>query len=117
MTSVALILFVLVPVMANQLANFIPPEGERALGEVTLAQIREAMDETGIAPTRICSSPAGMAALRQIQAWLEAEAALPVEVTVHVLDCSGLNLGLSTFELDFVLMLDWVDFQLLKKSF
>lgn len=90
-TSVALILFVLVPVMANQLANFIPPEGERALGEVTLAQIREAMDETGIAPTRICSSPAGMAALRQIQARLETEAALPVEVTVHVLDHDMVN--------------------------
>ncbi|EBA06246.1 M48 family metallopeptidase [Sagittula stellata] len=90
-TSVALILFVLVPVMANQLANFIPPEGERALGEVTLAQIREAMDETGIAPIRICSAPEGMDALRQIQTRLEMEADLPVQVTVHVLDHDMVN--------------------------
>ncbi|MCB1330603.1 MAG: peptidase M48 Ste24p, partial [Maritimibacter sp.] len=30
--SVALIIFVLVPLMANQLATLLPPEGERALG-------------------------------------------------------------------------------------
>ncbi len=45
--SVALIIFVLVPVMANQLAEYLPPKGERALGETTFEQIRTALDETG----------------------------------------------------------------------
>ena len=39
-----------------------------------------------------------------------------VEVTVHVLDCSGLNLALSTFDLDFVVILDWLDFQLVENE-
>ncbi|CAD7969538.1 unnamed protein product [Amoebophrya sp. A120] len=39
-----------------------------------------------------------------------------VEVTVHVLDCSGLNLALSSFDLDFVVILDWLDFQLVENE-
>src|SRR6056297_2141540 len=58
--SVALIIFVLVPAMANQLARFIPPEGERALGEVTLDQIRSALDQTGLNPVPMCENPEGV---------------------------------------------------------
>ncbi|WP_425073898.1 M48 family metallopeptidase [Sagittula sp. S175] len=89
--SVALILFVLVPLMADQLANYIPPEGERALGQVTLNEIRAAMDETGVEPIRFCTEPNGLAALRQIEARLAEEARLPVEITVHVLDHDMVN--------------------------
>lgn len=91
LASVALILGVLVPTMADQLAEYIPPEGERALGEVTLAQIREAMDDTGIAPVRVCTDPNGRAALRRIEDRLTAAADLSVPLTVHVLDHEMVN--------------------------
>ena len=34
--------------MANQLAAILPPEGEKALGDATLDQIRSALDQTGL---------------------------------------------------------------------
>ena len=90
-TSVALIIFVLVPTMANQLARFIPPEGERALGEVTFNQIRSALDQTGLNPVPVCDNPEGMAALSKMEARLQA--ALPEEqiLTVSVLDHEMIN--------------------------
>ncbi len=89
--SVALIIFVLVPVMADQLAGFIPPEGEAALGEVTLEQIRGALDETGLRPVPSCSGTEGRAALETMQARLTEAQDLPVDLTVHVLDHPMVN--------------------------
>ncbi|SMX46691.1 M48 family metallopeptidase [Maliponia aquimaris] len=89
--SVALILFVLVPTMADQLAEFIPPEGEKALGEVTLTQIREALDETGLGALSFCTDPYGEAALRKIEARLVATMDPPVDITVHVLNHEMVN--------------------------
>ena len=91
LASVALIIFVLVPRMADQLATFIPPEGERALGEVTLDQIRAALDETGLAPTAFCDDPRGTAALRKMEARLSAAMPEPQELSVHVLDHDMVN--------------------------
>ncbi|WP_425101678.1 M48 family metallopeptidase [Tropicibacter sp. S64] len=91
LASVALIVFVLVPVMADQLARFIPPEGERALGQVTLEQIRGAMDETGIAPVAFCEARAGRQALQEIQSRLEAVTDLPTGLSVYVLDHPMVN--------------------------
>lgn len=89
--SVALIIFVLVPILADQLAEFIPPEGEKALGETTLSQIRTALDETGLGELPTCENPDGLAALNVMRERLEAEAELPVEMTVHVLDHKMIN--------------------------
>ncbi|PWL37208.1 M48 family metallopeptidase [Marivita sp. XM-24bin2] len=80
--SVGLIIFVLVPAMANQLARFIPPEGERALGEVTLQQIRTALDQTGLNPVPVCSSPEGLAAREKMEERLQS--ALPETQSLHV---------------------------------
>ena len=80
--SVALIIFVLVPTMANQLARFIPPEGERALGEVTFNQIRSALDQTGLNPVPVCTNRAGVAALEKMEARLQA--ALPDDIDLNV---------------------------------
>lgn len=89
--SVALIIFVLVPTMANQLARFIPPEGERALGEVTLNQIRTALDQTGLNPVPVCDNPEGLAALSKMETRLQN--ALPERhaLTVSVLDHEMIN--------------------------
>lgn len=89
--SVALIVFALVPLMANQLAGFIPPEGERALGETTLTQIRSALDRSGLEPLDFCEGPEGIAALDKIEHRLTAFANLPVPLTVHVLDHEMIN--------------------------
>ncbi|MFZ7091727.1 M48 family metallopeptidase [Primorskyibacter sp. 2E233] len=89
--SVVTIVFVLVPIMADQLAVFIPPEGERALGEVTLTQIRDAMDETGFAPIAFCEATKGRAALETLQARLEDVTDLPTGLSVYVLDHDMVN--------------------------
>ncbi len=89
--SVALIVFVLVPVMANQLATFLPPAGERALGDTTLEQIRTALDDTGFRPLPFCDAADGVAALDKMTARLTTNIDLPYPVTVHVLDHELIN--------------------------
>ncbi|MDJ0826551.1 MAG: M48 family metallopeptidase [Rhodobacter sp.] len=91
LASVALIIFVLVPAMANRLAGFLPPAGERALGDTTLEQIRTALDDTGFRPLPFCTAPAGTAALERMTGRLTAGVALPYPVTVHVLDHDLIN--------------------------
>lgn len=89
--SVALIIFVLVPAMANQLARFIPPEGERALGEVTFNQIRSALDESGFNPVPVCTNRDGVAALAKMEARLQAALPEDIPLTVSVLDHGMIN--------------------------
>ncbi len=86
LSSVALIVFVLVPVMADQLAEFLPPEGEKALGDTTFEQIRTALSGSKINPVMVCDNVGGAAALARMQSRLEGEADLPYPLTVHVLD-------------------------------
>jgi predicted Zn-dependent protease len=89
--SVALIIFVLVPTMANQLAAILPPEGEKALGDATLDQIRTALDETGLEGVAACETPKGRAALDRLTARILAGVDLPYELTVTVLDHEMVN--------------------------
>ncbi|MGP6087574.1 M48 family metallopeptidase [Antarctobacter jejuensis] len=91
LASVALILFILVPTMADQLAEYVPPEGEKALGEVTLLQVREALDDTGLGPVSFCTEPKGEAALREIQSRLTAHMDPAPDLTVHVLNHGLVN--------------------------
>ncbi len=91
LASVALIVFVLVPLMADQLAEYIPPEGERALGQVTLEQIRGALDETGISPIAECTGAEGVLALAKMEERLQGVLDLPVDLSVHVLDHDMVN--------------------------
>jgi len=88
---VSLIIFVLVPTMANQLAVFLPPEGEKALGDATYEQIRVALGDDDFLPVEVCETPAGIAALMKMEARLNAQAALPYEATVTVLDHDLVN--------------------------
>lgn len=89
--SVALIIGVLVPNMADRLAVYIPPEGERALGETTLGQIREALDNTGLSPIAFCENPDGLDALAQMEQKLTASLDLEHDLSVHVLDHDMVN--------------------------
>lgn len=90
-SSVALILFVLVPILANQLATILPARGERALGDATLEQVRAALDEGGIGGLSICDDPGGVAALDAIRTRIIGNLALPYDLTVTVLDDDLVN--------------------------
>ena len=89
--SVALIVFVLVPAMADSLAGILPPEGERALGEATLGQIQSALarDVSDVVP--VCDDPAGIDAMAAMRARLTGDTALPYEVDVTILDHPMVN--------------------------
>jgi beta-barrel assembly-enhancing protease len=89
--SVALIIFVLVPTMANQLAEILPPEGEKALGDATLDQIRSALDQSGLEGLATCDAAAGRAALDRLTARITDGVDLPYELTVTVLDHEMVN--------------------------
>ncbi len=89
--SVALIVFVLVPTMANQLARFIPPEGEKALGDATLDQIRGALNQNSGIGVGICGRPDGLRAFDKMTGRLASGVDLPVDLTVTVLDHPMVN--------------------------
>ncbi len=89
--AVALQIGVLIPLLADNLAGFIPPAGERALGEATFGQIREALDETGIGEVPICESPAGSTALAALTETLMAGQDARHDVQVFVLDHPMVN--------------------------
>ena len=90
-TSVALIIFGLVPLMADQLAEYLPPAGEKALGDATFEQIRSALSEQDLFPVQVCENPAGVTALEKMQARLQEQVDLPYPLTVHVLDHDMVN--------------------------
>ncbi|MDE9451366.1 M48 family metallopeptidase [Aliiroseovarius sp. Z3] len=89
--SVAAIIFVLVPMMAAQLAVLLPPEGEKALGDTTFEQIRMALDETGLAGAAICEAPAGNAAMQAMYDRLNPASDLPYDIQIHILDHDMVN--------------------------
>ena len=89
--SVAFILFVLVPVMADQLAEFLPAKGEQALGDVTFEQIRTALGQDEGGSIQICERAAGHAALEKMTARLAKHTTFPFPLKVHVLQHEMIN--------------------------
>jgi len=89
--SVALIILVLVPLMADQLAELLPADGERALGDTTFEQIRTVLSENPLAPVAICEAPEGLAALAKMTDRLIPGTTLPSELNVHILDHDLIN--------------------------
>lgn len=89
--AVALQIGILIPLLADNLADFIPPRGERALGEATFGHIREALDETGLNPIEICEAPAGTQALDHVVARLGDGRVFRQDLQVFVLDHSMVN--------------------------
>jgi len=89
--SVFLIVFVLVPIMADQLARVLPPSGEEALGTATLEQIQTALSEDFI-PLNFCKSQDGAAAMDLMLANIGGDdLGLPYPITVSVLDHPMVN--------------------------
>lgn len=89
--AVALIVFALVPLMANQLARVLPPSGEQALGEATLGQIQSALAQDFVDSVPVCDAPKGLAAMAEMQARLGADFGLPYDIRVTILDHPMVN--------------------------
>jgi predicted Zn-dependent protease len=89
--AVAVQIGLLIPLLADNLAGFIPPEGERALGEMTFSQIREALDESGLSQVPICEAPAGIAALNRAVDRLGNDQGFRNQLSVFVLDHDMVN--------------------------
>ena len=89
--AVWLQLLYLIPLLSDRLAEYIPPEGERALGEATLEQVRMALDETGVGALPLCDAPRGRAALDRMTERLAPGSVLPVPLSVSVLDHPMIN--------------------------
>lgn len=89
--AVALIVFVLIPIMSDQLARLLPIEGERALGDRTYEQIRTSFSE-GFFEVPECTAPSGVAALNRMNERLLAVSGLdPDAVRLTVLDLDMIN--------------------------
>lgn len=89
--SVALIIFVLVPLMADQLARVLPPSGEQALGEATLGQIQSALAEDFSEIVPVCRGGDGLAAMEVMQQRLGGDYDLPYDINVTILDHPMVN--------------------------
>lgn len=89
--SVALIVFVLVPVLADQLALILPTKGEQALGDATYQQIRQALGKDANTAAWECNNPAGISALNKMMTRLQVGSNLPYDIRLHVLDHKMVN--------------------------
>ena len=83
--SIALIIFVIVPAIADQLAVLIPPERERKLGDAAIGQITWVLGQMGD-EVSFCTEPKGLAALRRMEGRLAAQFESPVPITLRVID-------------------------------
>lgn len=89
--SVALIVFVLIPLISNQLSLLLPAEGERALGDKTYAQVRDLFSE-GLLPIEECTDDKGLAALEVMtNTLLDASTLQRGDVRFSVLDLDMIN--------------------------
>lgn len=89
--AVAVQIGVLIPLLADRLATFVPPAGERALGEATFAQIRQALAGAGLPPLDTCDNEGGIAALEAMRAALAGERDVNEGISVFVLDHEMVN--------------------------
>jgi Zn-dependent protease with chaperone function len=89
--SLALIVFVLVPALAGQLALLIPPEREQQLGDAVVNQLQSLLSLGGKDRPVICDTPSGVAALEQMVERLNADPQLPYPLRVGVLDHGMVN--------------------------
>lgn len=89
--SVLAIVFLLVPLMADQLAPLIPPGGEKALGDTTFEQIRTALTDESGRTVAICDAPRGTEALELMVDRFRPHAGLPYPLSLHVLDHPMVN--------------------------
>ena len=84
--SVLLIVFVIVPAIATQLAPLVPMERERQLGEAVIEQLTWALDRFGEREGEFCAAPKGLAALDKMTDRLDRAIETDYDFNVRVYD-------------------------------
>ena len=87
--ALALIIFVIVPALAGQMARLIPPEREEIFGKTTLHQVEAMFSETE--ESWFCNGEDGKAALANMTARLVGDQDIPYNLNIQVVDHSMLN--------------------------
>lgn len=87
--SVAVIMLVIIPALANQLATMIPPEREAALGRAALGQIASFLG--GDEKNMECTNPAGQKALEKMTARVVGQTEIPYDLKIKVFDHNMIN--------------------------
>ena len=90
MAAVALMIFVIVPALAGQLAVFIPPEREAKVGSAVLRQIERLFSEQE-AGDWYCTNSDGQMALEQMVQALQQGQEFPYPIQVGVVDHEMIN--------------------------
>ncbi|MEM8979846.1 MAG: M48 family metallopeptidase [Pseudomonadota bacterium] len=89
LAAFALILFVLIPNLADQLARFVPEEQEHKLGRSVVRYLERNL--TSGEGLWTCKDPAGVAALETMSARLMDGKSYPAKVTIEVVDHPMVN--------------------------
>ena len=90
--ALALMILVLIPTLAGQLALLIPPEREQQLGDAVVEQLKGMLSYIGKGERpAICDSPSGVAALETMTDRLANDLGLPYPLRVAVLDHGMVN--------------------------
>ncbi|MEM7506079.1 MAG: M48 family metallopeptidase [Pseudomonadota bacterium] len=87
--SVLLMVFVIVPALAGQLALLIPPERERQMGDAVAKQVQSFLGVAG--DDAYCTSPEGLAAVETMRERLASEVDLPYPLRVDILNHDLVN--------------------------
>lgn len=89
--AVTLIVFVLVPALAAQLAELIPPKREQQLGDAVVGQLQSLLALAGEKKPELCDNAEGRAALRHMAERLDPNPELPYPLRVDVIDHGLVN--------------------------
>jgi len=84
--AVSLLLFVILPALADRLAVFIPPEREVALGQSTLNNMRWALSKADGRDVTFCNNRAGRVALIKLARRLERDDEMPYPIKLQVIN-------------------------------
>lgn len=89
--AVVLILLVLIPTLADRLAEYIPPEREQALGDAVAEQLGNLLVHQSAGRPRLCAEAGGTKALDLMTRRVAAKADLPYPLRVNVLNSRLVN--------------------------
>ncbi|HUS55406.1 MAG TPA: M48 family metallopeptidase [Thermohalobaculum sp.] len=89
--ALTVIVFVLVPALAEQLAQLIPPDREQQLGDAVVDQLQTILSVVGDERPGLCETDSGTEALQRMVARLEPSLNLPYPLRVGVLDHGMVN--------------------------
>ncbi|MEL6677180.1 MAG: M48 family metallopeptidase [Pseudomonadota bacterium] len=89
--SVALIIFVILPALADRLAVLIPPDSEVAFGELVREQVDTVLSSGSDEEVRVCAADAGQAALASMVETLSKDLDLPYPLVVEVITLPQIN--------------------------